>query len=235
MFRAAVGLEASGDRAMVSDMSGAHASVSHLRVGGGRRCWATRYSIGPRARQTKVRKERECLQRANLGRQARKVLLAARTTRDAGRCRPQPKASAACMAYGPLARCHAVTSCHFLPMYGIRRPFSPFSSPEYQVPFPFALSRQYQTPTALQSSSTTRSVSVSARPSSCSPPLSPRAFSRLHVRKPSRNPRYTTTLRLRCSRPSHSVAPPLTPRLNGLSSTLGPKRSSPRLYPARRP
>jgi hypothetical protein len=36
MFRA-VGLEASGDRAMVSDMSGAHASVSHLRVDGGRR------------------------------------------------------------------------------------------------------------------------------------------------------------------------------------------------------
>lgn len=36
MFRAAA-FEAEGDTAMVSDMSGAHASVSHLRVEGERR------------------------------------------------------------------------------------------------------------------------------------------------------------------------------------------------------
>jgi hypothetical protein len=69
-----------------------------------------RYSIRPRARQTKVRKGTWVFAESQLRQTSKEG--AARTTRDAGRCRPQPKASAACMA-GIRASC-ALSRCHKL-------------------------------------------------------------------------------------------------------------------------
>jgi hypothetical protein len=168
MFRAAVGLEAPGDRAVVSDMSGAHASVSHLRVAGGRRCWATRYSIRPRARQQRCAKERGCLQEPTWAdKQGRCCSLSydPRCREGAGRCRPQPKASASC------ARCHAVTSCHFLiPMYtAFPAPslHSQVQSTRYHSHSLSPVNTRRRLPCNPRPPA--RSVSVSARPSSCSP------------------------------------------------------------------
>jgi hypothetical protein len=141
MFRAVGGLEASGDRAMVSDMSGAHASVSHLRVDGGRRCRATRYSNRPRARQTKVRKGTRAFAEGRLM-QARKLLLV-----------PPDKAGAA-LSLIALSRCHKLR----LPLLAHVRRHSPpvlhlqVQSTKYHLPV------NNQTPSVLQSSLVHRQI-----------------------------------------------------------------------------